>query len=560
MTISTNIKMLPIAALLVAAFGTSASAAETEWAKTETHTLELRNATPGVMMRAGERLHVAISLRLRNKEELDRLTADLMAGRSRKTLTHEQFTARYAPTQDQIEAVVKHLRRSGFTNIKVAGNKMMVTADGSAGSAKTGFKVDLQHVMVTDHEFGRAKQREAYANVNDPVVPKELEHIVLSVHGMQTVTRAHFNFVKSKTMASSGSTTGHSPSEWPSIYGGNSMPAATNTTIGIITAGSMSQTQNDLQSFAQQAGFATPTTSIVGGNGSSTSGTTEWDLDSQDALGAAGGAVKSMIFYAAASMSDADLNADYNQAVSDNKAQVINVSLGECENDAKSSGTEATDDQIFESAVAQGQTFAVSSGDSGSYECGGSTSAQSYPAVSPYVIAVGGTTLSTDSNDAWAGETAWSCSGPSDCPQKSSGGGGGGPSLTESAPSWQVSSGVLGKSKMRGVPDIAFDASPASGSMPIVNGNATQVGGTSLATPIFTGFWARILSANSNNLTFPASAIYQYGPANQSTIFHDVTSGKNGGYSAKAGWDYVTGFGSLNVDNFANFVSSNSGF
>lgn len=116
MTFSTNFKMLPIVAMLIAAYGTTAHA-ETEWTKTETHTLELRNATPGVMMKAGEGLHIAISLRLRNKAELDRLTADLINGRSRKVLSREQFSSHYAPTQDQVEAVVRHLRRSGFTNI-----------------------------------------------------------------------------------------------------------------------------------------------------------------------------------------------------------------------------------------------------------------------------------------------------------------------------------------------------------------------------------------------------------------------------------------------------------
>jgi pseudomonalisin/xanthomonalisin len=387
-----------------------------------------------------------------------------------------------------------------------------------------------------------------------------LEKVILSVHGLQDVYISHTNYVKAAPQASSGSEVGHSPASWPTIYGGTGIPTASNTAIGIISGGNMSQTLKDLATFVKQAGFASPTVNVVGGSGSSTSGTPEWDIDSQDSLGAAGGAVKSLTFYAANSMSDADLNADYNTAVSDNVAKVINVSLGECETGAKSDGTEATDDQIFETAVAQGQTFAVASGDSGSYECGGRTSYQSYPAVSPYVIAVGGTTLSTTSAGVWSSETAWSCTSYRTCPQSADGGGGGGVSSTETAPSWQVSSGVLGTSKKRGVPDIAFDANPNSGSLPIVDGTATQYGGTSLATPIFVGFWARIQSAHSNSLAFPATALYKYGSANESTIFHDVTSGSNGGYSAGTGWDYVTGFGSLNVGAFATFVTNNAGF
>ncbi|MBW8893867.1 MAG: PKD domain-containing protein, partial [Burkholderiales bacterium] len=232
-------------------------------------------------------------------------------------------------------------------------------------------------------------------------------------------------------------------------------------------------------------------------------------------------------------------------------------------------GITASNDQIFQTAVAQGQTFSVSSGDSGSYECGGSTNQQSYPAVSPYVMAIGGTTLSS-SGGTWVGETAWSCSGPSTCPQSASGGTGGGVSSTEAAPSWQTAAGVLTTAGKRGVPDVSFDGAPSSGALILVNGSNVQIAGTSLSAPIFTGFYSRIQAAHGNTLGFPASTLYSGAAANPSW-FHDVTSGSNGGYSAKAGWDYVTGYGSLQVQNFssafggggstltANFSCSTSG-
>jgi len=232
--------------------------------------------------------------------------------------------------------------------------------------------------------------------------------------------------------------------------------------------------------------------------------------------------------------------------VADNQASIVNISLGECETAAKNSGVEASNDQIFALGVAQGQTFSVSSGDSGSKECGRFRgNKQSYPAVSPYVMSIGGTTLSTNGT-AWAGETVWS-------------GTGGGPSVTEPAPVWQKNSGVLGTSNFRGVPDIAFDADPKSGAIVIVNGHNTQVGGTSLAAPLFAGFWARIQHANGNALVSPDPALYANAAANPS-LFHDVVSGSNGGFSAKAGWDYTTGWGSLDVSAFAAFVATHPGF
>jgi len=551
MKYGSTLKMLPIAALVLAAYGSTAQAS-TSWVSTESHAVDVSNATAGPMMKDGESLYIAVSLKVRNKAGLDAKTEDVVMGRS-APLTSNDFLIQFAPSKASVDAVVAHLKNSGFVNVQVAPNRLLVTADGTAGAARQAFNVSIQHFNV--------KGREAHAAINDPVVPAALGDIVLAVNGLQTVHQAHpFKVSADKVSASSGTEVGHSPAAWPTIYAAGSIPNAANTTIGIVTAGPLTQTLKDLASFVKSAGFASPTTSTVSvGSGSvSSSGATEWDIDSQDSLGSAGGVVKSMIFYNAPSLSDANLTAEYNAAVSANVAKIINVSLGECETSAKSAGTESAEDQIFETATAQGQVFAVASGDSGAYECGGSKVVQSYPAVSPYVIAVGGTTVYTTSAGAWSSETVWSCTSSRAC--SSSGGTGGGASTTETAPSWQVSSGVLGTSKARGVPDIAFDGNPSSGTLAYVDGAVQQWGGTSLATPIFVGFWARIQSAHSNSLVYPATALYKFGAANESTIFHDITSGSNGGYSAKAGWDYTTGFGSLNVGAFAAFVTNNAGF
>lgn len=525
------------------------------WRPIQSHAPDASNASAGADMRAGEAVHVSVSLQARNPATLDALAASVAAGGT--PLTSAQFLSQYAPTAEQVAAVVKHLGQSGFVNIEVSPNRLLVTADGTAGTAKSAFNVDMRHYTVGE--------RAAFANINDPVVPSELSGIVLGVHGLQTLHLPHTALVQAqaRTYATAGKT-GHSPAAWPAIYNASGIPTAANTTIGIISAGDMTQTLADLGSFVRSAGFAAPAVSVVSvasasrrASASTTTYTDEWDIDSQDALGAAGGVVKSLVFYAAASLTDADLTAAFNAAVAANAAGVISVSLGECETNAKLSGTMATDDQIFKIAVAQGQTFVVSSGDAGSFECGGKTSAQSYPAVSPYVIAVGGTSLATTAAGVWSAETVWACSSAATC--ASGGGTGGGPSLTETAPNWQLSARVLGTSTRRGVPDIAFVGDPSSGAQPIVNGKVAQYGGTSLAAPIFAGFWARIQSAHGNKLAFPAAALYKYGTTNQS-LFHDVVSGTNGGYAAAQGWDYTTGFGSLNVGSFAAFITASGGF
>ena len=544
-------KMTLLSALLAGAFAVSAQAATAEaWVATTTKAHDPRNAVHIAPLKAGDQVNIVVSLKLRNKADLDALTAKLMAGApGARPVSSAEYMTRFAPTAAQADEVVKYLRAQGFSNIEVAPNNLLVTATGGAGNIRNAFKADL-------HEYD-VNGRRAYANVTDALVPEHLAGTVLGVVGLQTVHLMHTH--AQRMAATPQATAGISIPNFASIYGASSLPSATTGTIGIITAGKLTQTITDLKSFASSAGYPVPnvTTTVVGTAGTSTSGTDEWNMDSQSSLAAAGGTISQMILYNVTDLSDASLSAGYNKAVSDNKARAINVSLGGCESDEGS--VEATQDAIFQSAVAQGQMFSVSSGDSGAYECGATAGkAQSYPAVSPYVMAIGGTTLSTTGGTTWSGETVWSCTSASSCQQSSSGGAGGGPSLTENAPSWQTAAGVLGSSTKRGVPDIAFDASPNSGALVLVNGSQEQIGGTSLAAPLWAGFWTRIQAAHGNTLAFPASTIYSGAAANPSW-FHDVTSG-NQGYAAATGWDYASGYGSVQIANFsASFGSSGGG-
>jgi xanthomonalisin len=543
-----------LSAMLAGAFAVSAQAATAEaWVATSSQAHDPRAAVHIGPLKAGEQVRIVVSLKLRNKDALDTLTAKLMSGaKGVQTLTAEQFKSAHAPTDAQVADVVKYLREQGFTQIEVAPNNLLVSATGGAGLVKSAFQAEL-------HEYD-VNGRRAYANVTAALVPAHLGGSVLGVLGLQTVHLAHVNAKRlaAPDAATPQTVTGVTISNFPAIYGASSLPSATTSTIGIITSGSLTQTITDLKSFASTAGYPAPpvTTSVIGTPSTDTSGTDEWNLDSQSSLAAAGGTIKSMILYNVADLSDASLTLGYNKAVTDKLAKVVNVSLGGCESDEGSS--ESSEDQIFEAAVAQGTTFSVSSGDSGAYECGATAGkAQSYPAVSPYVMAIGGTSLSTTGGNTWAGETVWACSSASSCQQSSSGGAGGGPSLTENAPSWQTAAGVLGTSTKRGVPDVSFDADPNSGAMVLINGTLTQIGGTSLAAPLFTGFFSRIQSAHGLTAPFPASTLYAGAAANPSW-FHDVTSG-NQGYAAGTGWDYASGYGSLQVANFSAAFGSAGG-
>jgi kumamolisin len=120
-----------------------------------------------------------------------------------------------------------------------------------------------------------------------------------------------------------------------------------------------------------------------------------------------------------------------------------------------------------------GATVLVASGDSGSTGCfrfnNSLAKVADFPASSPDVTAVGGTTLVLNSNGTVSSETAWSGDG-------SAGGSGGGVSKDYSSPSYQSSLGL----PSRGLPDVAADANPSTGVAIVLNGQIQVFEGTSV--------------------------------------------------------------------------------
>lgn len=175
----------------------------------------------------------------------------------------------------------------------------------------------------------------------------------------------------------------------------------------------------------------------------------------------------------------------------------------------------------------QGVTFLASTGDDGT--------PAGYPALSPNVVAVGGTSLDIDSSGDYLGESAWSD-------------GGGGISQVESQPSYQVGKVNGTSSTHRTVPDVSMDADPNTGVYVLDSfaGGWYQVGGTSLSCPMWAGLVSianqgRALNGESslNGLTQTLPTLYNL----PSSDFHDVTTGSNGTYSAGPGYDLTTGLG-----------------
>jgi hypothetical protein len=185
-------------------------------------------------------------------------------------------------------------------------------------------------------------------------------------------------------------------------------------------------------------------------------------------------------------------------------------------------GSESTSDPQTDAAYFNhpGVGIFVSSGDSGY--------GAEYPASSPYVIAVGGTSLTKSSSSRGWVEGAWN-------------GAGSGCSARETKPSWQKDASCT----KRTIADVSAVADPNTGVAvydKYGSGGWVIVGGTSAASPIVAGIFAL-----TNHGSADASLAYS-----NPTAFFDVTTGSNGSCggtylcTSKAGFDGPTGIGTPN--------------
>ena len=217
-------------------------------------------------------------------------------------------------------------------------------------------------------------------------------------------------------------------------------------------------------------------------------------------------------------------------------------SIGVTEISMSWGGAEFRREQAYDALLANpGTLYIASSGDLGH--------GTQYPAASPDVIAVGGTTLAGCGGTSCAGftrEKAWA-------------GSGGGVSRVEPAPAFQTgyTGPVHGDGTIaaltggrRGIPDVSFDANPTTG-VSVYDSTRYQgqagwftLGGTSVGAANWTGILAAGAAAGQGGLQGRA-AIYAGGYA---TSLRDVTRGRNGGCGsacrAGSGYDLVTGLGS----------------
>ena len=298
--------------------------------------------------------------------------------------------------------------------------------------------------------------------------------------------------------------------------------------------------------------------------------------------------------------------------IDNNLAPIITSSYGNCEAAWGSTDLIAAN-SLFKQANAQGQTIMAASGDSGAADCDSGAApeqgfaiegdAVDFPGSSPYVTSMGGTQFNGDaeatgSGTTWAATQYWAGTSGSDVVSSALsyipeavwndttsgfgfGGGGGGPSAFFTKPAWQVGTPA---DASRDVPDISLSASPnhdpflfcvnvAAGAsctsgFRISSSNLDAEGGTSFDSQIFGGMLALIEQKLNSRLGNINPTLYALGNSTYKTsVFNDITTGSNAmpcvagtpncgnggstGFSAVAGYDLASGWGSVNVSNLA---------
>ena len=248
---------------------------------------------------------------------------------------------------------------------------------------------------------------------------------------------------------------------------------------------------------------------------------------------------------------------------------VVSMSWGIGENSFGESGWSAAGflnypfvEYWFQKGAEEGITFLSSSGDYGAFD-GTTTVTAPYPADSPFVTGVGGTTLFLtpqvgfssyfNSSASYEGEEAWSVSPQYVGPQGVSSGGG--YSVIFPQPYYQAGST---DSKARSAPDVAADANPYTGMVVVVGGANYVIGGTSLSSPLWAGMAADLDQYSGRSLGNLNPYLYAiYGnKAEYGNDFHQVSYGFNGEYQAGPGYNLVTGLGSPNLPNLAADIRS----
>ena len=478
----------------------------------------------------------------------------------RQFLSVPEFTARFGPTEENYDAVVRYLKSYGFEVTGGTRDGMDVLIKGPVSAVEAAFRVSMRTYQHPTED------RTFYAPDREPTTG--LSFALWHVSGLDNYSIPHPLYVKRSDYAQahginaedvvSHATTGSGPSASflgsdmrAAYYGGTALTGA-GQNLGLFEF--LGTDLADLTTYYKNVGQTNnvPIT-LLSTDGTSTScvdtraggdcDDTEQTLDMTQALGMAPG-LSSLVMYIG-SVDTAIISA---MTTHNPLPTTIGCSWGWTPADP------STLNPYFQKMAAQGQNFFAASGDSSTW----SASNEAWPADNAFIVSVGGTDLVTASaGGAWKSETAWVDSGGGISPD------------SIPIPSWQQLSGVInstnkGSTTLRNGPDVAANANfTFYVCADQTTCTANEFGGTSFATPMWAGYVALVNQQLANEgdptIGFINPTIYaQNITSSYATDFHDITSGTSGSFSAEVGYDLVTGWGSPNGVRLINALAPTS--
>ena len=510
----------------------------------------MRAARPGakVLGVADPDEWIELTIKLRRKKALPEMGKAVA-----KPLSMQELESQYGADAADIDKVKTVLTGFGVKILKEDALSCSIRAGARAEVWESVFQMRLFHYAHSDGNYRGRK--------GDLRVPLELQGIIVGVFGLDNRKMVKRRPIHKRKVSldlagrAAASRTWFFPAELATIY---SFPAGDGQgqTVGLLEFGG-GYFPDDLATFCKDASISVPTVKTVSVNNTPTNAKDgaegEVMLDVEVVAGVC--PASTIVVYFSSFDEDGWVNI-VDTAIHDqtNPLTVISCSWGYAEDapGAWSSGAQNAINDSLQAATLLGITVCVAAGDDGSDdEVGDGHAHVDFPSSSPYVLAVGGTTLK-QSSAGKVTETAWK---DGDGLRKDNGGStGGGVSTIFPRPLWQtvsVASVNPGSIEGRVVPDVAADASANTGYWTVVDGQGGASGGTSAAAPLWASLIARLNASLGARVGFLSPLLYQAGsngePLGQ-TGCRDITSGNNdtasiGGYSAGPGYDAVTGWG-----------------
>jgi kumamolisin len=513
-----------------------------------------RVALPGAKALGPANAHAVIEVLVKvcRKKEIGELKERPKAVMSRSAVGSD-----YGASDADIAAVSDTFRKLGLQVVKSNPATRSVDLSGSVAEMEKAFQVKLFDYEHSDENYrGR---------VGDVFVPLALKGIVVGVFGLDDRRvarrrRHHETYRGASKDQSSVPDSWYLPKELGTRY--NFPPGdGTNQAIGLLEFGG-GYFPGDLRNFCSLAGIPQPTIVPISVDGTSTGAHDgaegEVMLDIEVVSGVC---PKSSIAVYFAHWGEKGWIKALDAAVHDtkNNPTVLSVSWGNPEDVSIWTRQAMTQvNETLKDAAMAGVTVCVSAGDDGSSDAYQDGLAHAdFPASSPYVLAVGGTTITKKT--APLPDISWfEGDGLRQDTNPNSGSTGGGVSAVFPRPTWQqgisVASVNPGAIVGRCIPDVAANADwTVSPYLLYVDGGAQPNGGTSAASPLVAAMIALINGqlGVSSKVGYLTPLLYQSAASGLpmgAVVCSDVVSGSNttakvGGYSAQPGYDGVSGWG-----------------